>query len=68
MKTLKLELGERSYPIYIGRSLLGDVSLLAPHLGGMRVALVSNTTVAPLYLSKLRLSLASYKPVEVVLP
>ncbi len=68
MKTLKLDLGERSYPIYIGRSLLGDGALLAPHLGGTRVAMVSNTTVAPLYLDKLRNSLAPYKPVEVVLP
>ncbi len=46
---LKVALGERSYPILIGPGLLQDVSLLRRYLPQPRVALVSNTTVWPLY-------------------
>ncbi|MDO6746333.1 3-dehydroquinate synthase [Gilvimarinus sp. 1_MG-2023] len=52
MKTLKVELGERSYPIYIGTHLTHDASLLAPHVHGKQVCVVTNTTVAPLYLER----------------
>jgi 3-dehydroquinate synthase len=48
---------DRSYPIHIGKSLLGQVDLLLPHLPQKRVAIVTNTTVAPLYLDQLRASL-----------
>ena len=37
MKTLKVELGERSYPIFIGRGLLGDPQWVRPSLAGTRV-------------------------------
>lgn len=47
---LKVDLGNRSYPIIIGQSLLTDSGLLARHIQGQRVAVVTNTTVAPLYL------------------
>ncbi|MGV8897843.1 MAG: bifunctional shikimate kinase/3-dehydroquinate synthase AroKB [Burkholderiaceae bacterium] len=47
---LKVDLGNRSYPIIIGQSLLADPILLARHILGQRVAVVTNTTVAPLYL------------------
>jgi shikimate kinase/3-dehydroquinate synthase len=52
--TLNVELGERSYPILIGRGLLDDGALLARHIGSGsgKVAIVTNTTVAPLYLDK----------------
>jgi len=68
MKTLHLDLGERSYPIYIGTGLLGQAALLMRHIAGQRVAIVTNETVAPLYLEKLRGSVAVLNPVEVVLP
>ncbi|MBI3546271.1 MAG: 3-dehydroquinate synthase [Gammaproteobacteria bacterium] len=68
MKTLQLELGPRSYPIYIGSGLLDQAKLLVPHIKGKRVAIVTNETVAPLYLSKLRAQLAAFQPVEVILP
>jgi 3-dehydroquinate synthase len=68
MKTLSLDLGERSYPIYIGQGLLGRSELLAPHIGGSRVVIVTNETVAPLYLDRLSVSVARYRPVHVVLP
>ena len=51
--SLDVELGDRSYPIAIGRGLLDDASLLNRHIGGSgKVAIVTNTTVAPLYLDK----------------
>ena len=68
MKTLHLDLAERSYPIYIGAGLLGQAELLTRHIAGTRVAIVTNETVAPLYLAKLRAHVASLQPVEVVLP
>ena len=53
MQTLHVHLGERSYPIHIGAGLLGQPDLLLPHLQQKRVAVVTNTTVAPLYLDRL---------------
>ncbi|SDD88485.1 3-dehydroquinate synthase [Massilia sp. PDC64] len=51
--SLNVELGDRSYPIAIGRGLLDDASLLNRHIGGSgKVAIVTNTTIAPLYLDK----------------
>jgi len=50
MRRLNVALGERSYPILIGSGLLSRADLIRPYLRTPRVALVSNTTVAPLYL------------------
>ena len=60
MQTLKVELAGRSYPIHIGRNLIGDASLILPHLKRKQVAVVTNTTVAPLYLEQLTLSLQGF--------
>ncbi len=49
MRRLNVELAARSYPILIGRALLGRAELLLEHLRTPRVALVSNTTIAPMY-------------------
>jgi 3-dehydroquinate synthase len=68
MKTLPLDLGDRSYPIYIGPGLLDRPELLSRHILGTRVAIVTNETVAPMYLARLRAHVVSLKPVEVVLP
>ncbi len=51
--SLQVELGERSYPIHIGLSLLADPQLVCKHIRGERVAVVTNTVVAPLYLEAL---------------
>lgn len=51
--TLQVDLAERSYPITIGSALLSDAGLIARHIAGRRVAVVSNTVVAPLYLDRL---------------
>ncbi|MCX2979772.1 3-dehydroquinate synthase [Halieaceae bacterium IMCC14734] len=69
MHTLHVELGERSYPIYIGRDLLADGALLAPHISGRQVALISNETVAPLYSEAVRAALPPLDLItEIVLP
>ncbi|HEY9149210.1 MAG TPA: 3-dehydroquinate synthase, partial [Gammaproteobacteria bacterium] len=68
MKTLTVELGERSYPIHIGPGLLDDGALLKPHITGRQVMVVSNETVAPLYLARLQASLADFDLDAVILP
>ena len=54
MQTLTVGLADRSYPIHIGRGLLGRAELLLPHLPKKRCAIVTNTTVAPLYLAQVQ--------------
>ncbi len=56
--TLTVDLGERSYPIYIGSNLLREPDLIIPHIQGRSGVVVSNTTVAPLYLEPMRQTLA----------
>lgn len=68
MRTLTVDLAERSYPIHIGSNLLTQAQLFTPHIVGSRVAIVTNTTVAPLYLRQLREALHSYEITEIVLP
>jgi 3-dehydroquinate synthase len=70
--SLNVELGERSYPILIGRGLLDDGALLARHIGSGsgKVAIVTNTTIAPLYLDKVAAPLRAggREVVSIVLP
>ncbi len=68
MITLDVALGDRSYPIYIGSNLLGQAALLQKHLAGKEVLVVSNETVAPLYLDQLMVSLEGYRAESVILP
>ncbi|HNZ56980.1 MAG TPA: 3-dehydroquinate synthase [Methylophilaceae bacterium] len=70
MQTLNVELASRSYPIYIGRHLLSRAELILPHLKRKQVAIVTNTTVAPLYLDKLSKTLAEagVKVTPIILP
>ncbi len=51
--TLNVELGERSYPIVIGSGLIEGGYDLSPYTNGRECLIVSNVTVAPLYLEKL---------------
>ena len=53
MQTLTVDLGDRSYPIHIGQNLLHRTDLILPHIKRKQVAIVTNTTVAPLYLEKI---------------
>lgn len=68
MRTLKLNLAEKSYPIYIGQDLLSQGELLTKYVGGKQVMIVTNTTVAPLYLERVKSLLGEYQVSEVVLP
>ena len=69
MHTLHVDLQERSYPVYIGRDLLSDPQLLARHVSGPQVVIVSNDTIAPLYMDKLRTALGQRSLLtEVILP
>lgn len=68
MKTLHVELGDRRYPIHIGPGLLRQPELLRPHLAGPQVLVVSNSTVAPLYLEPVRAALDGLRHEAVILP
>ncbi len=68
MQTLHVDLAERSYPIHIGAGLLSRADLLAPHIVGRQVAIVTNQTIAPLYLQTLQDTLADYRVTPIVLP
>jgi 3-dehydroquinate synthase len=68
LDTLNVELGTRSYPILIAGGLLGQPEVFEQHLRAQELLIVSNTTVAPLYLPKLSVSLGKRRIVEVILP
>lgn len=70
MQTLNVDLANRSYPIHIGRDLLTDANLMLPHLKRKHVAIVTNTTVAPLYLDQLTRTLqgAGVSVIPIILP
>jgi len=68
MKSLTVNLGERSYPIYIGDDLLGQADLPKRHIPGNSAIIVSNETVAPLYLEKTQAMLSGLKHEAIILP
>lgn len=65
--TVALE-GDRSYPIFIGQGLLSDPQCLLPYISGRQVCIVSNETIAPLYLEKVKALLVDYQVDTVILP
>ncbi|MBT7950772.1 MAG: 3-dehydroquinate synthase [Gammaproteobacteria bacterium] len=67
MKELKVELGQRSYPILIGKGLLGDPELFVNIIHSSQVMVVSNTTIASLYLPQLLDTLADFSPLSYVI-
>ncbi|MBK8016376.1 MAG: 3-dehydroquinate synthase [Betaproteobacteria bacterium] len=52
MLTTVVGLGDRAYPIHIGAGLLAKPELVLPHLPQKRVAVVTNDTIAPIYLEQ----------------
>jgi 3-dehydroquinate synthase len=66
--TLTVELGTRSYPILIGAGVLRDAALLDRCVRARDVLIVSNTTVAPLYLEALENALQPRRTVATLLP
>lgn len=69
-QTLHVALANRDYPIHIGPGILSQSELLLAHIQHKRVAVVTNTTVAPLYLAQLKKGLidAGVEVVEIILP
>ncbi len=68
MERLRIDLGERSYPILIGPGLLHDAALVGGAVAARDVLVVTNTTVAPLYLAHLERSLEGKRVASVALP
>jgi 3-dehydroquinate synthase len=68
MRTLTVELGDRSYPIYIGQNLLDNAELLTRHVDSRQVMIVTNETVAPLYLERVQAALSGRELATVILP
>ena len=70
MNELTVSLDERSYPILIGPGLLRCADLIVQRLPAPQVMVISNETVAPLYLAALTnsLSVAGAHSKTIVLP
>jgi len=68
MERLNVELADRSYPISIGSGLLAQRDLFTQAIRGRRVMIVTNETVAPLYLQLLQQTLDGYQLDACILP
>jgi len=68
MKILEVDLGDRSYPIFIGEGLLNNIDLIQSYIRGTTTVTVSNTTVAPLYLDKVHQFNVDKKNTDIILP
>ena len=68
VETLNVDLGERSYPIFIGPGLLKETDRLRSHLGQGQAVIISNDTVAPLYLDQVKQTLGDSYGWEIILP
>ncbi len=68
MKKLLVELGDRSYPIYIGSGLLSQSELFTKHIKSKQVVVVTNETIAHLYLDAVLKNLQGYVVETVILP
>jgi len=64
LRTLNVDLGDRSYPIHIGTGLLSSPDAILPHLAGQQVMIVTNETIAPLYLETLLKQLPAHLDVQ----
>lgn len=65
---LVVDLGERSYPIVIGPGIISSAASFAGAIRSRQVMVVTNETVAPLYLDKLLQALHGFQVEQVVLP
>ena len=67
MQTLTVDLKSRAYPIHIGEGVLSSNKLITPCINGKDIVIVTNETVAPLYLDQLKTTLSDYKTSSVIL-
>ena len=65
VETLNVDLGECSYPIFIGPGLLKETDRLRSHLGQGQ-AIITNDTVAPLYLDQVKQTLGDSYGWEII--
>ena len=68
MKTINVNLNERSYPIYIGEGVLSDEKLFSEHLDSKQALVVTNELIAPLYLEILEAHLTGIDYEVLILP
>ena len=68
MSDLTVRTGDASYPIHIGPGLVGDPSVYAPHIGTGGAVIVTNETVAPLYLKAVQAALGDTRQHAIILP
>ncbi len=68
MKELRVELKDNSYPIYIGSGLLQQKDILLKHIKSKQVLIVTNTTIAPLYLDTVKTHLSDFQVEVIELP
>ncbi|NNM61516.1 MAG: 3-dehydroquinate synthase [Steroidobacteraceae bacterium] len=68
MQTLTVDVGHSRYPIDIGPGLIGDARRLGERVPGHDLLILSNVTVAPLYLARVRAALAGRRIGECILP
>lgn len=68
MDKILVELGSRSYPIYIGSDLISQSELYLQHIKSKQVVVISNETVAPLYLDTVLSQLETFQVTTVILP
>ena len=68
MKTIPVQLQERSYPIYIGSGLLGNAELIQKHIANRQVMIVTSEKVAPLYLETVQACFKGIQCDVVILP
>ena len=69
MKKINIQFDERSYPIYIGEGLISNDELISQHILGKKVAIITNDTVADIYLKTLMDTVSSHKElISIILP
>lgn len=67
MNTLQVSLGDRSYPIFIASDLL-HADTLTPWVRARQVMIVTNETLAPLYLERVQNAFSGLQTDTVILP
>tara|TARA_B100000035_G_scaffold150315_2_gene128112 strand:+ start:57 stop:1136 length:1080 start_codon:yes stop_codon:yes gene_type:complete len=69
MKTINIKFDDRSYPIYIGKKLISNYDLINQHILSKKVAVITNDTVADIYLKQIIDTLSAHKEVvSIILP
>ena len=68
MRTLNVNLEDRSYPIYIGSDVSLDNKLYSKHIKTKKIALITNEQIADLYLSEITQTLNAFDLKTLILP